>query len=136
MAAKQAPRLRRPARSLVESLRQFLTPAVWKQAHQAWGRPRRGRRWDLQPLVLVLALSAWCCGDSQAERFETAKAVCVRCPVRAQCLDYAVALGIRHGVWGGTTPEERDGRKARRQNRRRGPRTRREAAQALENEAG
>jgi hypothetical protein len=79
MAAKQAPRLRRPARSLVESLRQFLTPAVWKQAHQAWGRPRRGRRWDLQPLVLVLALSAWCCGDSQAERFEAAKAVCVRC---------------------------------------------------------
>jgi WhiB family redox-sensing transcriptional regulator len=73
-------------------------------------------------------------GGSQAAA--EAKAVCVRCPVRAQCLDYAVALGIRHGVWGGTTPEERDGRKARRQNRRRGPRTRREAAQALENEAG
>jgi hypothetical protein len=30
-------------------------------------------------LVLVLALSTWCCGDSQAERFEAAKAICVLC---------------------------------------------------------
>jgi hypothetical protein len=30
-------------------------------------------------LVLVLLLMTWCCGDSQPERFETAKACCVAC---------------------------------------------------------
>jgi WhiB family redox-sensing transcriptional regulator len=36
-----------------------------------------------------------------------AKAVCARCPVAAQCLDYALATGQQHGVWGGTSEEER-----------------------------
>jgi WhiB family redox-sensing transcriptional regulator len=41
-----------------------------------------------------------------------AKNICSRCPVSAQCLDYAMAterdrLGYRHGVWGGLSPEER-----------------------------
>jgi Transposase DDE domain len=30
-------------------------------------------------LILVLLLMTWCCGDSQPERFETAKAFCVAC---------------------------------------------------------
>jgi hypothetical protein len=30
-------------------------------------------------LVLVLLMTTWCCGDSQPERFETAKAFCVAC---------------------------------------------------------
>jgi hypothetical protein len=69
----------RPGRSLLESLRQFLTPHLWKQGHSAW-RPRRPRRrWDLQPLILVLLAMTWCCGDSQAERFETAKAFVSAC---------------------------------------------------------
>ncbi|GII01499.1 WhiB family transcriptional regulator [Planobispora takensis] len=38
---------------------------------------------------------------------EHAKAVCRRCPVRAQCLDYAVSTRQMHGVWGGTSPDER-----------------------------
>jgi len=79
MAQKKSARLRPQAKSLLECLRQFLTPAVWKQGHQALGRHRRGLRWDIQPLVLVLALSTWCCGDSQPERFEAAKAICVLC---------------------------------------------------------
>jgi len=71
-------RLQRPARSLVAALRQWLTPEVWKQAHQARGR-ERSSRWSVQPLVLVLLLASWCCGDSAAERFETAKAFCTVC---------------------------------------------------------
>lgn len=41
-----------------------------------------------------------------------AKAICARCPVRAECL--AVAMFFerdalrRHGVWGGLTPGERE----------------------------
>lgn len=36
-----------------------------------------------------------------------AKAVCVRCPVRSECLMYALS-GKERGVWGATTTEERD----------------------------
>src|SRR5229473_4678286 len=79
MAREKSARLRRPAKAFLESLRQFLTPAVWKQVHQRTGKCRRGLRWDIQPLVLVLMLMTWCCGDSQAERFEAAKAFCVVC---------------------------------------------------------
>ncbi len=38
---------------------------------------------------------------------EEAKAVCAHCPVRNECLDWALRVGEAHGVWGGTTPEER-----------------------------
>ena len=36
-----------------------------------------------------------------------AKAVCARCPVRAQCLEHALAHGERFGVWGGLSERER-----------------------------
>jgi hypothetical protein len=69
--------LRRQPRSFVECMRDFLTPALWKQAHAQRLGKRRSCRWDTQPLILVLLAMSWCCGDSQPERFETAKAFCV-----------------------------------------------------------
>ena len=36
-----------------------------------------------------------------------AKAVCARCPVTERCRDWAVQTGESHGIWGGTTPDER-----------------------------
>lgn len=33
--------------------------------------------------------------------------VCAGCAVRQQCLDFALATGEAHGIWGGTTPDER-----------------------------
>lgn len=36
-----------------------------------------------------------------------AKAVCAGCPVRAECLEYALAFREKHGVWGGTSEHER-----------------------------
>ena len=36
-----------------------------------------------------------------------AKAVCAECTVRRQCLQFALATHQVHGVWGGTTEEER-----------------------------
>ncbi|MEM9036966.1 MAG: WhiB family transcriptional regulator [Actinomycetota bacterium] len=38
---------------------------------------------------------------------EVAKRVCVDCPVRAACLEYALTNRIDHGVWGGTSERER-----------------------------
>ncbi|MFF4584892.1 WhiB family transcriptional regulator [Streptomyces sp. NPDC001388] len=36
-----------------------------------------------------------------------AKRVCARCPVVADCLDYALGSGQTSGVWGGTGEAER-----------------------------
>ena len=33
--------------------------------------------------------------------------ICDGCPVRRQCLDFAMQTGEKDGIWGGTTPEER-----------------------------
>jgi WhiB family transcriptional regulator, redox-sensing transcriptional regulator len=40
-------------------------------------------------------------------QLEAAKAVCARCAVRAECLSFATATVQDHGVWGGTSEEER-----------------------------
>jgi WhiB family redox-sensing transcriptional regulator len=47
-----------------------------------------------------------------------AKAACLRCPVRRDCLDYAVRLGIPHGIYGGLLPAERPKPAARKRPRR------------------
>lgn len=36
-----------------------------------------------------------------------AKKVCRRCPVRVECLDWAIETRERFGVWGGLSPLER-----------------------------
>jgi WhiB family redox-sensing transcriptional regulator len=36
-----------------------------------------------------------------------AKLICSTCPVRKQCLDWAIATGQRDGIWGGKTAKQR-----------------------------
>ncbi|HEY2077797.1 MAG TPA: WhiB family transcriptional regulator [Streptosporangiaceae bacterium] len=36
-----------------------------------------------------------------------AKAMCARCPIRQQCLDFAIDSDEAYGIWGGTSEEER-----------------------------
>jgi hypothetical protein len=63
---------------------QFLTPQVWKQAHQVC-RPRStASRWSLQPLVWVLLTMTWCLGQSQEGRFAARRAVYVAHHQRAR----------------------------------------------------
>jgi WhiB family transcriptional regulator, redox-sensing transcriptional regulator len=62
------------------------------------------------------------CGDMAAQLFfgpdgerpqerqirkAKAAAVCALCPMRAQCLDYALRNSIKHGIWGGLNKEQR-----------------------------
>ncbi|NQV05427.1 WhiB family transcriptional regulator [bacterium] len=55
------------------------------------------------------------CRDSDADTFfpgpdgdaELAVRICMGCPVRQECLDWAIEIRIAYGVWGGTTERER-----------------------------
>ena len=44
---------------------------------------------------------------ARGESVRDAKAVCARCPVREECLDFALRLKVAHGVWGGLSERER-----------------------------
>jgi WhiB family transcriptional regulator, redox-sensing transcriptional regulator len=39
-------------------------------------------------------------------RERKAKAICAVCPIRAECLEYALGHPARHGIWGGLNAEE------------------------------
>ncbi len=45
--------------------------------------------------------------DEREARESKAKRICAECAVRAECLDYAVAIREPHGVWGGLNEHER-----------------------------
>lgn len=71
---------------------------------------------SLQGALLQLEGRPVCVGDPECwfasgargqELIEQAVAACSWCPVRVECLAYAVAADEREGVWGGSTPEER-----------------------------
>ena len=66
------------ARTVAQSMRDFLTPAGFKQVRKAAGS-RKKPRWDVHPLVYVLLTMTWCCGDSLPEKFEAAKGFYVAC---------------------------------------------------------
>jgi WhiB family transcriptional regulator, redox-sensing transcriptional regulator len=40
-------------------------------------------------------------------REAVAKAICARCPVRDECLEYALRTRDNHGIWGGLNEMER-----------------------------
>ena len=81
------------------------------------------RRTDLLPEGQAARVDWWryaACRDADPEIFfpvssvgpghgevARAKAICARCPVRRQCLQFALATRQAHGIWGGTTEEER-----------------------------
>ncbi len=71
-------------------------------SHQATWWPRAACR-SADP-ELFFPVSAEGPSAAQAAR---AKAVCARCDVRQECLAFALATRQPHGIWGGTSPEER-----------------------------
>lgn len=66
----------------------------------------RGRCRDLDPELFFPPLD----GESAEQRHareSAAKAVCAGCPVRSECLSWALTHRERLGVWGGLTERER-----------------------------
>ncbi len=47
--------------------------------------------------------------DPQREAIvDYARAICRACPLRVECLNYAMSVPERYGMWGGLTESERD----------------------------
>jgi WhiB family redox-sensing transcriptional regulator len=73
------------------------------EAHD--GAPAGGESWRLDAL----------CAETDPEAFfpekggstREAKRVCVGCPVRLQCLEFALENDERFGIWGGLSERER-----------------------------
>jgi WhiB family redox-sensing transcriptional regulator len=68
-------------------------------------------RWAEQALCAQSDPNAWF-PEPGGRGQPAALRICAACPVRAQCLDHALAgadtwQGISTGIWGGTTPAER-----------------------------
>jgi WhiB family redox-sensing transcriptional regulator len=72
-----------------------------RQARRDWWREAACRTADPEIFFPVSAPGA---GRDEVAR---AKEVCAACRVRRQCLQFALATHQAHGVWGGTTEEER-----------------------------
>jgi len=57
----------------------------------------------------------WFAGRENWQRTRQAKKICATCPVRPECLEYALSIGeVRKGVWGGMAPKERQAEHRRR----------------------
>ena len=82
-------------------------PAKDKPARvYSWQDDAECRKADPSLFVIELGSSA-----------EPAREVCRRCPVRSDCLEFALLHRERGGVWGGMTQEERDAEGIRRRRR-------------------
>jgi WhiB family transcriptional regulator, redox-sensing transcriptional regulator len=46
-------------------------------------------------------------GSAASKDITRALSICESCPVKRQCLEFAMRTGESSGIWGGTTPEER-----------------------------
>lgn len=82
------------------------------QARPSWGwqdaAACRG-----EDLVLFFGPDGERTADREA-RERHAKQVCMGCPVRAECLDYAVTRPEKYGTWGGLNEDERASERRRR----------------------
>ena len=45
--------------------------------------------------------------DEKEDREAQAKLICRTCPVKRECLDYALRIREPHGIWGGLNETER-----------------------------
>ena len=66
--------------------------------------------WTEDALCAQADPDAWF--PDQGRTAKLARRICAACPVRAECLDFALSGadtwgGITTGIWGGTTPRQR-----------------------------
>jgi WhiB family redox-sensing transcriptional regulator len=64
-----------------------------------------GQAWRLQAVCAETDPELWFPGKGGSS--EEAKKVCRACPVRNECLDWALRTNEPYGVWGGLSTHER-----------------------------
>lgn len=50
---------------------------------------------------------AWWYMEGRGDRYDRARKICAACPVATECLQWAIELPEKFGMWGGMTPHER-----------------------------
>ena len=68
-------------------------------AREHWGK------WREQALCLDYRHELWF-EDEDKDKIALAKAVCAKCPVKQECLDYAIETKPEYGIFGGLSPSE------------------------------
>lgn len=63
--------------------------------------------WISQAACAGMDTELWFCDDS-GESYRYARAVCRNCPVRNDCLEWALDTRTGQGMWGGKSPRERE----------------------------
>lgn len=75
------------------------------------GLPGQGCSMTVDPEWMSAGLCAQVDGElwypEKGDSTRPAKKICAACPVRAECLDYALTRREAFGVWGGLSPAER-----------------------------
>jgi WhiB family redox-sensing transcriptional regulator len=74
--------------------------------------PTTASRWTEHALCAQADPDAWFPEKGRYDLATIAIRICKSCPVRTQCLDYALSgadtwRGITTGIWGATTPRQR-----------------------------
>lgn len=72
--------------------------------------------WHAQAACRGLDASIFYPAEDDVEAIEAARRICAQCPVNGPCLEHALSVREKDGVWGGCT--ERDRRRIIRQRRR------------------
>ena len=77
-------------------------PSVWLHPY----RERQDEAWKDHARCVDTAVDFWFPGRGATNLVEQRK-FCAPCPVREQCLEYALEHNIKFGVWGGLSERER-----------------------------
>ena len=77
---------------------------------------------DTDPEMFFPLVDDYGASHRHAEKVAAAQTICGGCSVAAECLEYAVANRIEHGIWGGVSPNARRKLKTRDNLRRKGTR--------------
>lgn len=87
---------------------------IFRDLGAALGIDAQALAWQDQARCAEVGADLW--HPEKGERTGMAKAICRGCPVRAECLEYALDINDQHGIYGGKTVRERDRiRRARRE---------------------
>lgn len=77
-----------------------------------WQAVKEDEAWKADALCQEHPNAPWF--PERGEPTREARSICVECSVRAECLDYALDNGIKHGIWGGLSERQRRSERRRR----------------------